>query len=137
MPNFDERSLPTGYAIPQWFFGVQVYEEFVYDPWYGPYQALRVVYVYFGSPASYRVEVGDIISRVDGHRVQTYADFYQRVSQSSSGVISLRVRDVRTGYFIDLQNIHLMAYPSGGGGGGPAGPGGPGGPAGPGGPGGP
>ena len=89
------------------------------------YQALRVTHVYAGSPASYRVESGDVITRVDGKRTETYADFAAAVGFSTTGTIDIRVRDVRTGHFVDIHGIKLAPYPAPGPAPGPAPPPGP------------
>ncbi len=72
---------------------------------------LRVTNVWPGYPAYGRLDPGDIITRVNGYRTRTLADF--RYAMSFAGpMVTLRLRDVRTGQIMDIPPIAL--YPAGG-----------------------
>ena len=96
------------------------------DPPYGTVDGVEIYNVLAGYPAANEgFEHGDVIVKVDGSRVHNIADFKKAITQSS-GTVTLRVRDVRTGSYINYPNIKLVKVSQGGGsggtGGGPDGP---------------
>lgn len=70
---------------------------------------VRVLTVWPGYPAWGRLDPGDIITRVNGIRTRNIDEFRYAMSMSG-GVINLRVRDIRTGSFLDMYPIAVSAY---------------------------
>lgn len=119
----DIEEYDSNYAQPQWYLGIRGQDVTAYDPASGSYyQAVYVAYRYSGTPGEAHLDTGDIITRVDGNRVSNMNQLRAAIG-FSSGVVSLRVRDVRTGQFVNLNGVQLIdpPNPGGGGGGGPGG----------------
>jgi hypothetical protein len=137
----DERNI-TYYAVPQaggavayaarkWFFGVTMFDVNFFDSFYQKYFfGVQIHKVFPGTPASSKVESGDIVTRIDGVRVETVAQFVTQMEASATGTVAMKVRDVNSGAYVDF-NVTLLPFPTGGsgtpggGGGGGGGPGGP------------
>ncbi len=112
----------TKYVARKWYFGARIFQAQFFDFTYQQYYwGIHISQVFPGTPASSKVEFGDIITRVNGVRVETVAQFVQQLEASTSGNVSMRVRDVNSGAYIDF-NVQLLPFPSSGGGVGPIGP---------------
>lgn len=107
----NESVRSVNYAIPPWFFGVFMQNVQYFDPTFQQFfRGVQVTSVIQGTPAASRVEPGDIITRVEGNRVETIAQFSQALRASQNGSVSMRVRDIRTGGYVDFQ-VQLLAHP--------------------------
>lgn len=122
-----ERTLPNGqkvyeYVIRKWFFGVRIFQAQFFDATFQQYfWGIHISQVFPGTPASSKVEPGDIITRVNGVRIETVAQFVQQLEASSSGNVTMRVRDVNSGAYLDI-SVQLWPFPNPGPGPGPNGP---------------
>lgn len=118
------KTLPNGNEVfevvgRKWFFGVRIYQAQFFDPTFQQwFWGVGIWEVFPGTPASSKVEAGDIVTRVNGFRVETVSQFIQQLEFSATGYVSMRVRDVNTGAYFDFF-VQLLPYPSPGPGPGP------------------
>jgi S1-C subfamily serine protease len=98
--------------VLQYKLGVYLVPTYFQDPVYGGVSGMYVNTVYANQPAHLAsVEVGDVIVRVNGRPVRSYAE-YNNAINASGGYASLRVRDVRTGGYLTTQPLQLIpSYP--------------------------
>lgn len=99
-----------------------------YEPQIGGYvNAMRIDAPIKFSPAQrYGLESGDILTRIDGVPVRNFIDLRNQIN-ASSGTVTLRIRDIRSGTYSDMLGVVLEPIgpppgPGGGGGGSPVGP---------------
>jgi hypothetical protein len=106
----------------KWFFGVRMFQAQFFDATFQQwFWGIHISQVFPGTPASSKVEQGDIITRVDGVRVETVAQFVQQIEASQSGNVTMRARDVNSGAYLDF-SVQLWQFPNSGPGPGPNGP---------------
>lgn len=98
----------------KWYFGVRIFQAQFFD---GTFQqwfwGIHVSTVFPGTPASSKVEQGDFITRVNGSRVETVAQFVQEIEKSPTGNVTMRARDVNSGAYLDFA-VQLLAFPNSG-----------------------
>jgi S1-C subfamily serine protease len=87
--------------------GVILYDTVFQDPIHGPVAGVEIDHAMARYPSETRsLEPGDVIVRVNGHRVQNIAEFREQIS-ASKGVVSLRVWDLRSHAYDNYPKIPL------------------------------
>ena len=92
------------------------------DPFFGLVTGIEVMNIVAGQPAQQNgVNIGDIITRINGTSIHSLLDLALQLN-ASGGTVVLRVRDVNSGQFVDTQPITLAPVAPGAGPGGVLGP---------------